>query len=241
METKEVKSKSSFKRGIFLLIGVITTLIIFAIVVSLTYYHDNLVVKNLKEKEYRYELEMIKTDLETYGYLSSETIKEYLRGIEDNYIEDGIPIGLSYAIIIVESDGRFWIEHDEVIPKDLGKKVRAKGATGIIFEFWYKLLVEKEKIIEKDTDLFIPYKAVRSMGKVLKELITQEAKSVKGNKNYNLVNEVIRRYYGEYSKLYYDKTIKITSYLWVKRMNQDLIDNFVNIKKEKEDGTAITN
>jgi hypothetical protein len=185
-------------------------------------------ISNIEKVNIPYELSFVKADLETYGYLSNYVISEYLKGIEDNYKYDKVPIGLSHAITMIESDYRFWIEHDMVNVENVKFPVRAIGASAIIWELWKDTLINR-KIAATQSDLFIPYIAIRSEGCILKILIKQESQ-----KGYdNLVNRVLIRYYGAYLQSRYDKTIKITSELWVKRMNRYLKQLGKEFKHEK--------
>jgi hypothetical protein len=133
-----------------------------------------------------------------------------------------------HAVIYIESDYRFWIEHDLVTPKELGYSVRAAGAGAIIWELWKGDLLKVDSTLKK-TDLFLPYTAIKCSGIILHKLITEEAE-----KGYNnIVNRVLIRYYGAYLQSRYDKTVKITSELWIKRMNKYLQQiNKETVKKE---------
>jgi hypothetical protein len=175
-----------------------------------------------------YELELVKADLETYGYLSERVIYEYLKGIQECYKEYKVPIGLMHAVIYIESDYRFWIEHDLVTLKELGYSVKAVGAGAIIWELWKDDLLKVDSTLKK-TDLFTPYIAIKCSGIILHKLITEE--TAKGYNN--IVNRVLIRYYGAYLQSRYDKTVKITSELWIKRMNKYLQQiNKETVKKE---------
>lgn len=166
--------------------------------------------------EVPYELQLVQDDLRTYGHLSQRRIDEYLRALREGYEEDNIPIGLTHAIACIESDYRHQLEHDRVKVSVKGKdtEVRAVGTGGIIWELWKDSLIAHNRALSRD-DLFMPYDAVRSMTLILKILIKEEA--TKGRTD--LINRVLIRYYGAYSSLYYEKTIKVTSTLWMKRMN----------------------
>ena len=73
-----------------------------------------------------------------------------------------------YAIGIVESSHRYWIEHNEVtikIPDEKGVnrsvKVRAVGWGGIIWE-WHHKILKKKKIASSRSDLFQPEVNIRA-------------------------------------------------------------------------------
>jgi len=210
-----------FKKSIFIYSIIGTAILIIAgLVVVIFNINEKLNEKEKVPEEIiisenpHYELELVKADLKTYGYLSDHVIKDYVKAVEECYEEYKVPIGLMHAVITIESDYRFWIEHDLVTPKELGYSVRAVGASAIIWELWKDTLINN-KVADLRTDLFLPYVAIKSSGVILRYLIRDEA-----GKGYdNIVNRVLIRYYGAYLQSRYDKTIKITSELWVKRMN----------------------
>lgn len=65
------------------------------------------------------------------------------------------------------------------------------------------------------SDLYIPEINIRATAYILRTIINQE---IERTDESNLLNRIITRYYGAYDQLYRDKTLIITSDLWMKRM-----------------------
>lgn len=170
-----------------------------------------------------YELDIVKADLETYG--SSKMFLDIaIPEIKSTSEKYKIPIGLLHAIFRVESDYRFNITHADVVVPVKGKsaKTNAVGLGGILWVYWGESL-RSEKIAEVEQDLFLPNVSIRATGYILRYLIDSEIKA--GGKNsYNILSNVVRRYYGAYSSLYMSKMQNYTSDLWMKRIGMELMN-----------------
>lgn len=170
-----------------------------------------------------YELDIVKADLETYG--SSKMFLDIaipeIKATSEKY---KIPIGLLHAIFRVESDYRFNITHADVVVSVKGKseKTNAVGLGGILWVYWGDSL-RSQKIAEVEQDLFLPNVSIRATGYILRYLIDSEIKA--GGKNsYNILSNVVKRYYGAYNEAYVDRMRQYTSDLWMKRIGMELMN-----------------
>lgn len=113
-----------------------------------------------------------------------------------------------YAMGVIESGHRFWIEHDQVyviVPKENGKGtkrilIRAVGWGGIVWEIHYKML-KAEGIAQTRTDLFYPEANIRAAAKIYN--VYFEMDKLPGTKNQD--ESAQRRYFGGNFKHYSDK------------------------------------
>ena len=237
------------KRKIYISIFILSVIVLLSCVIVFNYYfklniNNIITTKDLNSsvdsvyiKLDSYELGLVRDDLNTYGYLSQTTIDEYLKTIEWCNKEDEVPIGLLHAVSRIESDYRFWVEHKEVrtMVNNTLTSIRAVGSGGIIWELWKDSLIYYNRASER-SDLFLPYFSMKSTSLILKILIKSEIQKKQSN---NIVGRVLIRYYGAYDKDYYDKTITVTSDLWMKRMNGFLKQNFGNVEKLDYDSSLV--
>lgn len=179
---------------------------------SLSYYTEN---------RY-YELKIVRDDLITYGR-SERVSKIITETIEEVTEEYSLPIGLLHAIFRVESDYKFNITHPTVTVSVHGKNVttNAIGLGGIVWVYWGDSLRSKG-IADTELDLYLPDVNIRASGYILRYLIDDEMKR-KELIEENILDNVIKRYYGAYSPIYLSKMEKVTSDLWMKRIAKDLI------------------
>lgn len=169
-----------------------------------------------------YELEIVRDDLITYG--RSEKVSKIITDTIEEVTKDyDLPIGLLHAIFRVESDYKFNITHPTVTVPVHGRGVttNAAGLGGIVWVYWGDSLRSKG-IAETELDLYLPDVNVRASGYVLRYLIDDEMKR-KNLSEINILDNVIKRYYGAYSPLYLSKMERVTSDLWMKRIAKELI------------------
>ena len=169
-----------------------------------------------------YELGIVRDDLITYGR-SKRVSKLITETIEEVTEEYNLPIGLLHAIFRVESEYKFNITHPTVNVSVKGNNVstNAIGLGGVLWVYWGDSLRSKG-IAETELDLYLPDVNVRASGYVLRYLIDDEIKR-KELSEINILDNVIKRYYGAYSPLYLSKMERVTSDLWMKRIAKDLI------------------
>jgi len=158
-----------------------------------------------------YELEIVKNDLKFYD-LSDEmqnTITEQIRVCANKY---KIPVLLLHAIFRIESDYRFYVTHNIIYVK--GAQTNAIGLGGVVWEYWADSLIQRRIALAK-TDLFVPEKNIEATAYILRTIVNR----YKHNIN---IRAIIKSYYGEDNKTYYDKMLTVTSDLFLKRIEQQL-------------------
>ena len=199
----------------------------FFIVCILTVVVTTITLKSIKEKTVyvnsNYELDIIRADLNTYGS-SKMFLDIVIPEIKETSEKYRIPIGLLHAIFRVESDYRFNITHDKVVVTVKGNNVatNAVGLGGILWVYWGDSL-RANKIAEVEQDLFLPNVSIRATGYILRVLINSEIKA--GGKNsYNILANVVKRYYGAYNDQYVERMKNYTSDLWMKRIGMELMN-----------------
>ncbi|HLD98172.1 MAG TPA: transglycosylase SLT domain-containing protein [Candidatus Nanoarchaeia archaeon] len=190
---------------------------------SLKDERDQLLI-SFKQDLFRSDLQFVKEDIEMYGYISKRVNKDFIGSIEKASKEYSIPVGMLHSIFRVESDYRWMINHPKIFVK--GKETNAIGLGGVVWEYWSDKLINK-KIAENRNDLYIPEVNIEAAAYILRYIINEEIHKP----GADLLGRIITRYYGAYSELYKDKTIKITSELWMKKMIRDIkLIGFVKIK-----------
>jgi len=205
--------------GFLLLLG-------FFIIIIISFFSDlelSIKVKNVQDKIQKqslllpnnYELDLIRADLSTYGYLSKSTQNLIINALLETSTEFRIPVGLLHAIIRVESEYRFWIDHPPVIRK--GQKVWARGLGGVMWYYWGEKL-RKNKIAQNSSDLYLVDRNIKATGFILRNII----KSGKNINQENIMSYIQKKYYGANSKNYIRKMIKVTSDLWMNRMAKEI-------------------
>lgn len=190
-------------------------------------------IKQVEIDDTPYELELVREDLQTYGY-STHVSNIIIDEIEKTSKIYKLPIGLMHAIFRVESDYKFNITHPTVTVPVHGKTIttNAIGLGGILWCYWGDSLKVKG-IAENEIDLYLPDINVRASGYILRYLIDDEMNKKTLSVN-NILDNVVTRYYGAYSSLYLAKMERITSDLWMKRIAKELIKTFKkDVKNEK--------
>ena len=187
---------------------------------------DPAVVKTITEeqdqKQKGYELDFVRADLETYNSLSSRMQKLIINYIDSASQQYKIPIGLLHAILRVESDYKYWIDHPTVIVK--GKSTCAKGIAGIVWEYWKDSLITKG-IAERESDLYSPEISIKGCAYILREILNKE---VNNSSSESLALRIAEGYFGKgtwggmNAEDYKNKLIKYTSDLWMIRMTKVL-------------------
>jgi len=178
---------------------------------------------NIKTIDSLYSAEtwIILNDLQTYNKLSENVIKDLVKSMYEASKTFDIPIGLLHAIFRVESEYNFWVEH-KLIKITINKKritTKAVGLGGIVWEFWSDSL-KTHHIAFKRSDLFIIKNNINATAAILR-WITNSLLISPNNKN-DLINKIIKRYYGAYSSDYFKKMVRVTSDLWLKRISRIL-------------------
>ena len=171
-----------------------------------------------------FEIGIVKEDLATYGR-SSIFIKIVTPAIENAAEKYKIPIGLLHAIFRVESDYRPQIDHNKVTVPVHGNNIitNAIGMGGVLWVYWGDSL-KARGIAETEMDLYFPQIAIEATAYILKQMIDAETK-VNGNLNsFNVLSNIIKRYFGAYSLMYLAKMEKYTSDLWMKRIAKEVLD-----------------
>ena len=155
--------------------------------------------------------------------------KEILDAIDKSAQEYSIPHILLHGIFRTESSYRWEIEHPQVNHRKLGK-VRAVGLGGILWEVWGDSLIAHGIAYERK-DLFDKKTNIMATGYVLRTETNYVLKNVTSDPR-RIVREVIRRYYGVYSKLYENKLKEATSDLWMQRIGMQLLSEEEEASKE---------
>jgi hypothetical protein len=176
----------------------------------------NLTKQITLEEIRKIEVQLIRLDLNDYSHLSTNIKDEISKSILESSQTFNIPPILIHAIIQIESEYRFNIDHPIVFIK--GKKTNARGLGGIIWEYWGKRLITAG-IAETDNDLYLPHANILAIGYILRVIINDEL--TKNRKNW-LLRRIITQYYGIQSNEYESKIQKVTSNLWLKRITKEI-------------------
>jgi hypothetical protein len=211
---KEKISKNYFA----LTVSIITVgLILWIIIMSLRAEKVvEVVVEKDVIKEISYEIELVKDDLISLDYNEQSILMESIvSSIKKNSQEYDIPIGLLHAIFRIESEYKSTVIHPNITVR--GKSTNAIGLGGIVWEYWSKLLIENKIAFDKK-DLLIADVNIKAAAFILNYFIEEEL-----NKNNKIsIEQIIRRYYGAMDQDYYNKMVKNTSDLWLKRISKDI-------------------
>lgn len=176
------------------------------------------------EENKSYEISLVKADLETYGTMSERMQAIIISAIDSASTEFKIPVGLLHAILRVESDYRYWLDHDPIIVK--GKKTCAKGIAAIVWE-WWKDSLTVHNIAQVETDLYSPEISIRACAYIVRNILNR---SVQNTSQEMLALQIARGYFGEGSYKgktatdYKNKLVAYTSDLWMVRMTRMLKD-----------------
>jgi len=185
---------------------------------------------NILVTQESFEINLVEADLKTLGHLSPTVIREVISELGSAAKKYQVPVGLLHAVIRVESEYRFWIDHPPIVAK--GVKTNAIGFGGVVWEYWNNFLIE-QKIAEKKSDLYLPKINISATAAIIRDIIDK-------NPNFlhegNLIQSLIKGYYGMYDNNYHDKMVKITSDLWLKRIVKEILV----YKKEEENDARIT-
>jgi hypothetical protein len=211
--------------GKLLLLYIVLMLIFFSVIRIVT--GKWLLQKNsepkiiVKYENENYEIALVKADLETYGYISNHVENLIIKSILDAHKHYNIPIGLLHCIFRVESDYKFNIDHPTVTVSVHGKRIttHAIGLGGVMWCFWGDSL-KAHGIAQMETDLYLPDINIRASAYILSVYIKGE---LKNSNQYNILDNIISKYYGAYNNLYMSKMEKITSDLWMKRMSKAIL------------------
>jgi hypothetical protein len=201
------------------LLGVIMTVII---PFSKLFTTTN-VSSSIKE-QVSYELELVKDDLETYGGISARMQNIIINSIKSSSEEYKVPIGLIHAILRVESDYKYWIDHPVIVVN--GKQTCAKGIAGIVWEYW-KDSLNVNKIAEMESDLYSPEVSIKGCAYILRVILNRVVNS---NSSNVLALRLAEGYFGNGTwggtdaTDYKNKLIRYTSDLWMIRMTRILKD-----------------
>lgn len=141
-----------------------------------------------------------------------------------------------YALGIVESSHRYWIEHNKVtisVYGDDGKKhsvtTHAVGWGGVMWEYHSKMLKEKG-IAEQRSDLFYPDVNIRATAAIYNKYMNMPLK--KGTKHKDVSAQ--RRYFGGNFKSYSNKIKRQIVEIMVAELYKDEPTGSKNIKKENK-------
>ena len=198
-----------FLATIFIVCGVAIVLYILSLL-RIYYYKDDKVQVCKEDK--RYELAIIRDDLKEYD-LSENLSNVIIDKIEEASKKYKIPVMLLHAIFRIESDYKFWIEHDIITVK--AQKTRAVGLGGIVWEYWADSLTHKN-IAKTKSDLFLPQVNIEATAYILRVIVNSY-----NDKKIN-IREIIKRYYGVDDNVYYEKMLNVTSDLFIKRIEREL-------------------
>ena len=168
-------------------------------------------------------MDITRDDLRTYQRFSFRMIEDISDAV--NFYSDkwNVPVGLIHSMMRIESEYMFWVEHAPINIKVHGKRINTKavGLGGVVWEFWADSL-RKHNIAHERTDLFLYDVNIEASTAILRWIIDSELSKPYTNE-INLINKIIKRYYGAYNKDYHNKMIKVTSDLWLKRIARTLI------------------
>jgi hypothetical protein len=180
-------------------------------------YHDTLRTEDLVR---RAEMQLIRLDLNEYPHLSTTIKDQMAQAILEASERYRLPPALIHAIIQIESEYRFNIDHPTVTLKVKGKMIKTscKGLGGILWESWEDRL-RAEGIAEKVSDMYLPRNNILAIGYILRTIIDDELAK---NRDGWIVRRVIAQYYGAPSAEYEAKMRSVTSNLWLKRIAREI-------------------
>jgi hypothetical protein len=187
---------------------------------------------------YNNELALIRKSINKANYISRRTGYLIQSSIQKASHDYRLPMILMHAIFKVESDYRYWIDHPKVRVVVHGKTISANaiGLGGVMWCFWGDSL-KANHIAETKSDLYLPDVNVMASGYILRTLINEEAQNNPQLSKLNILNNVIRRYYGEYNKNYKMKMQKFTSVLWMKQVASILMEDISNKDRSQQFAT----
>ena len=197
------------------------------------------VIMACKARAQSYQLAIVSKDINKAQYLSNNVrnlIKDSMQKASDEY---RLPIILMHAIFKVESDYQYWITHPTVMVNVDGKKVStyAVGLGGVMWCFWGDSL-RANRIAETKSDLYLPEVNIMASAYILRTLIDNEKKNNPRLNKLNILNNVVRKYYGKYNRTYIKKMQRFTSKLWMEQVASLLIDEIT--KKDSNQHLAAT-
>ncbi|MGA8264548.1 MAG: hypothetical protein WB779_08920 [Ignavibacteriaceae bacterium] len=175
------------------------------------------------------ELAIVSRNINKADYISNKVGKIIQSSMKDASEKYHLPIILLYAIFKVESDYMYWINHPEVNVRVHRKRIitNAIGLGGVMWCFWGDSLIAHH-IAETKSDLYLPDVNVMASAYILRTLINDEALNNPRLSKTNILNNVIRRYYGEYDRTYYKKMQKFISELWMEQVATLLMNDIAN-------------
>jgi hypothetical protein len=191
--------------------------------------------KAIPTQLYNNELALISKSINKSNYISKRTGYLIQLSMQKASYQYRLPLILMHAIFKVESDYRYWIDHPKVRVIVHGKTIttNAIGLGGVMWCFWSDSL-KANHIAETKSDLYLPDVNVMASGYILRTLIDEEARNNPELSKLNILNNVIRRYYGEYNKNYKMKMQKFTSELWMKQVASILMEDITNKDKNEQ-------
>jgi hypothetical protein len=215
--------------GVFISLLGFTNLHVEQVVPKKSFDEKESASKAIPTQMYNNELSLISKSINKANYISKRTGYLIQLSMQKASHEYRLPMILMHAIFKVESDYRYWIEHPKVRVVVHGKTITANaiGLGGVMWCFWGDSL-KANRIAETKSDLYLPEVNVMASGYILRTLINEEAQNNPQLSKLNILNNVIRRYYGEYNKDYKMKMQKFTSKLWMKQVASILMDDISN-------------
>jgi len=222
-------SNDAWKYFVTFLVGVVLSAIMFVTVQNLNDSVDYHVVPIERVDSTLINIantstDITKSDLRTYQRFSERMVNDISDAVVLYSEKWNIPIGLTHSMMRIESEYKFWVEHAPINIKVHGKRINTKaiGLGGIVWEFWADSL-RKHNIAHERTDLFLYDVNIEASTAILRWIVDSEINKPYINER-NLINRIIKRYYGAYDKDYHNKMIKVTSDLWLKRIARTLIE-----------------
>ena len=212
-----------------LLVGYLFTTTLIALIYGYLYHHRALSqpavekeFQTIMEYETNFQSELISEDLRTYEKpkYSNKYIETLVISHQKYSREFNVPIGLGYAIGRVESENNPEAAHSPILVGE--KTTRAVGLMGIVWEYWADTL-RYYQMAEERIDLFFSDVNVRAGYCILRSLIQQEFSRAH---KYNIVDRIVKRYYGAFDQNYRNKLTLYTSDLWMKRISKQIMDSY---------------
>jgi len=182
------------------------------------------VVATEREKEKEAELTFVRLDLQEYQHLSPEIRERMLAALDSASRKYRIPVGFLHAILRIESNYQFQIDHPKVTIKIKGKPVTtcARGLGGVMWDIWADSL-KANGICNAVSDLYVPENSIMASAYILRYETDRTLSRSKNVSAYNIIREIIKSYYGAYSAPYEARMMQVTNELWLKRIAKDLI------------------
>lgn len=184
-----------------------------------------------------YQLAIVSKSINKAKYLSNNVrnlIKNSMQKASNKY---RIPIILMHAVFKVESDYQYWVTHPTVMVNVDGKKVGtyAIGLGGVMWCFW-KDRLRANGIAETKSDLYLPEVNIMASAYILRTMIDDEKKNNPQLNKLNILNNVVRKYYGKYNRTYIKKMQRFTSKLWMQQVAALLMNEIT--KKDSNQRSA---